>query len=62
MVDRLLQDVRVDPSVNNNGAIYDAFEHYHLPVVDRLLLDQRVMSTLNAARLATYTTRVPTSS
>jgi surface antigen len=42
MVDLLLQDSRVDPSVNSNLAIQKASEYGHLSVVERLLQDSRV--------------------
>jgi hypothetical protein len=42
VVDRLLQDERVDPAARDNYAIGRASESGHLSVVDRLLQDERV--------------------
>jgi len=42
VVDRLLKDSRVDPSVQENSAITFAAENGHVAVVDRLLKDGRV--------------------
>jgi len=42
VVERLLQDVRVDPSVRHNYPITAASSNGHLPVVERLLQDERV--------------------
>jgi hypothetical protein len=42
VVDRLLQDVRVDPSADNNYAVRIAAANCHLAIVDRLLDDDRV--------------------
>jgi hypothetical protein len=42
VVERLLQDPRVDPSAGNNGAIQNASANGHLEVVERLLQDPRV--------------------
>jgi ankyrin repeat protein len=42
IVERLLQDERVDPSALNNYAIRSAAEYGHLAVVDGLLQDKRV--------------------
>jgi hypothetical protein len=48
IVDRLLQDKRVDPSADNNYAVRLAAENGHLAVVDRLLQDKRVDPSANA--------------
>jgi ankyrin repeat protein len=42
VVDRLLQEARVDPSAGHNYAILLASDNGHLAVVDRLLQDPRV--------------------
>ena len=42
VVERLLQDARVDPSANDNEAIQMASVKGNLPVVERLLQDARV--------------------
>ena len=42
VVDRLLQDPRVDPSDFNNDAVRLASEHGHHAVVERLKQDSRV--------------------
>jgi hypothetical protein len=42
VVERLLQDKRVDPSANGNNAVRRAAAMGHLAVVDRLLEDDRV--------------------
>jgi hypothetical protein len=42
VVERLLQDKRVDPAADNNYAIRLAAENGHLAVVERLLQDKRV--------------------
>jgi ankyrin repeat protein len=42
VVERLLQDKRVDPSASNNYAVRRAAERGHLAVVERLLQDKRV--------------------
>jgi hypothetical protein len=42
VVDRLLQDERIDPAADDNKAIRMASRNGHLPVVDRLLQDARV--------------------
>jgi hypothetical protein len=42
VVDRLLQDERVDPAADDNNAIKSASRNGHLAVVDRLLQDERV--------------------
>ncbi len=42
MVERLLRDDRVDPSIRNNYAIRYANANGHLSVVERLLQDERV--------------------
>jgi hypothetical protein len=42
IVERLLQDDRVDPSAEDNYAVRMAAENGHLAVVDRLLEDDRV--------------------
>ena len=41
-MERLLQDVRVDPSADDNTAIRAAAANGHIEVVDRLLQDKRV--------------------
>ena len=41
IVDRLLQDERVDPSEFNNTAIITAFHYKHFSVIKRLLQDER---------------------
>jgi hypothetical protein len=46
VVDRLLQDVRVDPSADGNSAIQIA-AYYNLAVVERLLQDKRVDPSAN---------------
>ena len=45
VVDRLLQDGRVDPSASNNYAIRIASLNCHIAVVDRLLQDDRTRET-----------------
>jgi hypothetical protein len=45
VMDRLLQDPRVDPSDMDNAVIRVAFRDYRVDVVDRLLQAQRVDST-----------------
>ena len=60
VVERLLQDERVDPSANNNEAIQWASLNGHVAVVDRLLQDERVDPSArnnNAIRLASYNGR-----
>jgi hypothetical protein len=42
VVERLLQDKRVDPSANNNDAVRMAAASGHLAIVERLLQDKRV--------------------
>jgi hypothetical protein len=42
VVERLLQDARVDPSTYGNHAVLLAAQNGHLAVVDRLLEDDRV--------------------
>jgi hypothetical protein len=42
IVERLLQDVRVDPSASDNDAFASAARQGHLAVVERLLQDKRV--------------------
>jgi hypothetical protein len=42
VVERLLQDTRVDPSADDNYAVREAAANGHLAVVDRLLEDYRV--------------------
>ena len=42
VVERLLEDSRVDPSADRNRAIRMASQNGHLPVVERLLEDSRV--------------------
>ena len=42
VVERLLEDSRVDPSAYDNHAIKWASQNGHLPVVERLLGDGRV--------------------
>jgi hypothetical protein len=42
VIERLLQDERVDPSADNNYAVRLAAENGQLAIVDRLLQDQRV--------------------
>ena len=42
VVNRLLEDFRVDPSAGNNYAIQQASKNGHLEVVERLLQDPRV--------------------
>src|SRR3990167_9224825 len=42
IVERLLEDQRVDPSDQNNISIIFASENGHLDVVERLLQDERV--------------------
>jgi hypothetical protein len=48
VVERLLQDKRVDPSANNNNAVRLAACFGHLAVVERLLQDKRVDPSANA--------------
>ncbi len=45
VVERLLQDPRVDPSANNNQAFCEASAEGHLDAVERLLQDPRVDQT-----------------
>lgn len=42
VVNRLLQDPRVDPSYDGNLSIIEALNYGHLDVVKRLLLDKRI--------------------
>jgi hypothetical protein len=42
VVDRLLQNKRVNPSFNYNSAVYEACQHNHILIVDLLLQDKRV--------------------
>ena len=42
IVERLLQDTRVDPSGNGNADIRNACENRHIEIVERLLQDHRV--------------------
>jgi hypothetical protein len=42
VVERLLQDPRVDPSAGNNWAIQNASANGHLEIIERLLQDERV--------------------
>jgi ankyrin repeat protein len=42
VVDRLLQDKRVNPSFNYNSALFEACQHGHIAIVDLLLQDKRV--------------------
>lgn len=42
LLDRILDDSRVDPSIYNNMAIIDAIKNGHANVVQRLLMDPRV--------------------
>jgi hypothetical protein len=42
VVERLLQDERIDPSANDNYAVQVAAQNGHLAVVERLLQDERV--------------------
>jgi ankyrin repeat protein len=52
VVERLLQDERVDPSASNNLAIRMAAQNGHLTVVERLLQDPRVDPSANAIQFA----------
>jgi len=47
VVERLLQDDRVDPSARNNLAIRWANDHGRVKVVERLLQDDRVDPSAN---------------
>jgi hypothetical protein len=47
IVNRLLQDERVDPSVSNNMPIRFASCYNNLALVDRLLQDERVDPSVN---------------
>ena len=47
VIDRLLQEGRVDPSANNNHAIRYASARGHIAVVDRLLQEGRVDPSAN---------------
>jgi hypothetical protein len=42
VVEKLLQDPRVDPCADDNYAIRQAFKNGHLAVVERLLKDKRI--------------------
>jgi hypothetical protein len=42
IVERMLEDERIDPSANNNNSINLAAKHGHIKVVERLLQDGRV--------------------
>lgn len=54
LVNRLLQDPRVDPSVNKNSSILFAVSFGHHSIVNRLLEDPRVCPTVECLSIAVY--------
>ena len=49
MVNRLLQDKRIDPATKNNYIIRSASKKGQIPVVRRLLQEERVRNSLSTA-------------